>query len=115
MNNISIQLNDVRLIFSTLWSKISPVNEWQIERSISDFQVVKFNGHFFSVSNFNQLHSDSLNFIEKELSQNNAGKTVVVSHHVPTFFLFSSYRHPEVKISGFWPITFALHLATEFF
>ena len=68
MNNISIQLNDVRLIFSTLWSKISPVNKWQIERSISDFQVIKFNGHFFSVSNFNQLHSDSLNFIEKELS-----------------------------------------------
>jgi len=36
VNNISVQQNDVRLIFSTLWSKISPVNEWQIERNISE-------------------------------------------------------------------------------
>ena len=101
VNNISIQQNDVRLIFSTLWSKISPVNEWQIERSLSDFQVIKFNGHFFSVSNFNQLHSDSLNFIEKELSQNNAGKTVVVSHHVPTFLNFPSQYKGSILNEAF--------------
>ena len=101
VNNISIQQNDVRLIFSTLWSKISPVNEWQIERSISDFQVIKFNGHFFSVPNFNQLHSDSLNFIEKELSQNNAGKTVVVSHHVPTFLNFPSQYKGSILNEAF--------------
>ncbi|WP_152269039.1 metallophosphoesterase [Agriterribacter humi] len=101
VNNISFQHNDVRLIFSTLWSKISPVNEWQIERSINDFQVIKFNGHFFSVSNFNQLHSDSLNFIDKELSQNNAGKTVVVSHHVPTFLNFPSQYKGSILNEAF--------------
>ncbi len=90
VNNISIQHHDIRLIFSTLWSKISPVNEWQIARSISDFQVIRFNGLFFSVSNFNQLHSESLNFIESELGQNYTGKTVVVTHHVPTFLNFPS-------------------------
>lgn len=90
VNNISIQHLDVRLIFSTLWSKISPANEWQIARSISDFQVIKFNGLFFSVSNFNQFHSESLNFIESELGQNYTGKTVVVTHHVPTFLNFPS-------------------------
>ena len=88
VNNISIRQDDVMLIFSTLWSKISLVNEWQIERSISDFQVIKFNGHFFSASNFNQLHSESLDFIRKELSQNNTCKTVVITHHVPTFLNF---------------------------
>ncbi len=90
VNNISVQRDDVRLIFSTLWSKISPANEWQIERSINDFQVIKFNGHFFSASNVNQLHSNSVDFIEKELSLKNSDKTVVVSHHVPTFLNFPS-------------------------
>jgi len=89
-NNISVQQDDVRLIFSTLWSRISPANEWQIERSINDFQVIKFNGHFFSASNVNQLHSDSLDFIEKELRLKNSDKTVVISHHVPTFLNFPS-------------------------
>lgn len=90
VNNISVQQDDVRLIFSTLWSRISPANEWQIERSINDFQVIKFNGHFFSASNVNQLHSDSVDFIEKELSLKNSDKTVVISHHVPTFLNFPS-------------------------
>jgi len=91
VNNIAIQQDDVRLIFSTLWSRISPVNEWQIQRSINDFQLIKFNGHFFSASNFNQMHSDSLRFIENELSQNNVGQTVVVTHYVPTLLNYPSH------------------------
>jgi predicted phosphohydrolase len=101
VNNISIQHDDARFIFSTLWSKISPVNEWQIERSISDFQVIKFNGHFFSATNSNQLHSDSLNFLQKELSQNNTGKTVVITHHVPTFMNFPSQYKGSILNEAF--------------
>jgi predicted phosphohydrolase len=101
VNNISIQRGDVRLIFSTLWSKISPANEWQIARSISDFQVIKFNGLFFTVSNSNQLHSESLNFIESELGQNYTGKTVVVTHHVPTFLNFPSKHKGSILNEAF--------------
>jgi len=92
VNNISCQYNNARLSFSTLWSKISPANEWQIERSISDFQIIKFKDHFFSASNFNQLYSDSLDFIQKELVQENTDKTVVVTHYVPTFMNFPSQQ-----------------------
>ena len=101
VNNISIRHGDVKLIFSTLWSKISPANEWQIARSISDFQVIKFNGRFFSTANFNQFHSDSLNFIERELSQNFTGKTVVVTHHVPTFLNFPSQYKGSILNEAF--------------
>ena len=114
VNNISFQHEDVRLIFSTLWSKISPANEWQIERSISDFQVIKFNGHFFSTSNFNQLHSDSLDFIQKELGQNNAGKTVVITHHVPTFLNFPLQHKGSILNEAFavelFPIIESSHI-----
>lgn len=101
VNNISFQHNDIKLIFSTLWSKISPVNEWQIERSISDFQVIKFKDHVFSASDFNQLHCDGLEFIGKELSQNNTGKTVVVTHHVPTFMNFPSQHKGSILNEAF--------------
>jgi predicted phosphohydrolase len=85
VNNITIQAPDHRLIFSTLWTKISPDKEWQIERSLSDFQVIKFNGCLFSTENYNQLHVADLNFIKSELTRSFNGKTVVVTHHVPTF------------------------------
>ena len=86
---------------STLWSKISPANEWQISRSISDFQVIKFNGRFFSTANFNQFHSDSLNYLESELSQNFTGKTAVVTHHVPTFLNFPSQYKGSILNEAF--------------
>lgn len=101
VNNTSIQQNGVRIIFSTLWSKISPANEWQIERSISDFQVIKFKKHFFSASNFNQLHSDSLNFIQEELSKNTDGKIVAVTHHVPTYLNFPTQYKGSILNEAF--------------
>jgi predicted phosphohydrolase len=85
VNNLSVLQNNVRFIFSTLWSKINPVNQWQIERSISDFQVIKFNNYRLSADRFNQLHQESLQFITNELQKKSTSKSVVVTHHVPTF------------------------------
>ena len=85
MNNISLYHEDVKFIFSTLWSKISPVNEWLVLKSVSDFEQIKYGGHRFNVSDFNNLHVDCLAFIVKELNLSHDEETVVVSHHVPTF------------------------------
>lgn len=85
VNNISVVRNDIRFIFSTLWSSINPANQWQIERSISDFQVIKFNDYRLSADRFNQLHQESLQYITAELQTETTSKSVVVTHHVPTF------------------------------
>lgn len=84
VNNIALQHENVNLIFSTLWSKISPANEWQLERNVSDFQVIKFNNSKLSAAQFNLLHSESLQFVTSELYRQYNGKTVVITHHVPT-------------------------------
>ena len=84
VNNTSIQHHNINLIFSTLWSKISPANQWQIERGLSDFQVIKYNGYRLSAEWYNQMHSDSINFITAALQQHNTNKIIVVTHHVPT-------------------------------
>lgn len=85
LNNTTIQLQDIKLIFSTLWSKISPANQWNIERGLSDFHVIKHNGNKLTSAVYNQWHADSIDFINQELQLENQGKTVVVTHHVPTF------------------------------
>lgn len=94
VNNIAINQGDTRLLFSTLWSKINSAHQWQIERSMNDFQVIRFKDRRFSVEQFNRLHEESLDFITKELQQKTKPKTVVVTHHVPT------YLHYPEKYKG---------------
>lgn len=91
LNNAVVQFQDSKLIFSTLWSKISLANQWNVERGLSDFYVIKYKGNKLTSEVYNQLHEDSINFINQELQLGNQGKTVVVTHHVPTFM-----NYPEI-------------------
>ena len=98
VNNITIEKDTIRFIFSTLWSKIHPDNQWNIEKKISDFQVIKYKGYGFSVDKFNELHEESLHFIIPELHRNNPGKTIVVTHHVPTFLHYpEQYENSDLN------------------
>lgn len=85
LNNTVVEVENVNLIFSSLWSKISPANQWQIERGMSDFHVIKYKGSRFSAEQFNQLHAECLAFLKQALHYNNDTKKVVITHHVPTF------------------------------
>ena len=84
LNNQTVYLDGIRLIFSTLWTRISPQNEALIEGSINDFRLIKFKGKLLSASGYNQLHRESLVFVGQELAKDFKGKTLLVSHHVPT-------------------------------
>ena len=84
VNNVAIEQSSVKLIFSTLWSRINPANQWYIERRVSDFHVIKFNGRRFTTQDFNQLQEKDLRFITAELQSASMLKTVLVTHHVPT-------------------------------
>ena len=48
VNNTSVVHEHVKLVFSTLWSRISPGYQLQIERSLNDFHVIKHKGFRFS-------------------------------------------------------------------
>jgi predicted phosphohydrolase len=101
VNNVAIEKENVRIIFSTMWSKISPAYEWQIERGMSDFRVIKYNGSRFSALQYNQLHQNSLDFIGGELNKPFEGKTVVATHHVPTFLNYPEMYKGSVLTEGF--------------
>lgn len=85
VNNTSVVQDNVKLIFSTLWSQISPAYQWQIERSLNDFHLIKYKNYRFSAEQYNQLHKDSLAFIKNQLKAFEQEKIAVFTHHCPTF------------------------------
>lgn len=93
VNNTSVMLENVKLMFSTLWSKISPAYQWEIERGMNDFRLIKHKGFRFSAEQYNQLHEDSLDFIQQELKTTKKEKIAVFTHHCPTFLNYpEQYR-----------------------
>jgi len=84
VNNQVIPYKDINLICSTLWSRISPQNEWDLQQSIADFSTIRWKGRRFLPAHFNQLHEADLTFIKTALAGNAAATNIVVTHHVPT-------------------------------
>lgn len=101
LNNTSVVHDDVKIVFSTLWSKISPASEWQIERGMNDFHVIKYDKHRFSATQFNQFHEESINYLQNELKQKHIGKTIVVTHHVPTLLNYPSHYKGTILNEAF--------------
>ena len=105
VNNTSLQHDDVKMIFSTLWSKISPGYEYQIERSLSDFRAIRYKGYRFSAERYNELHAGSMAFLKQELATEASAKSIVVTHHVPTFM-----NYPEAYKGDILNEAFAVEL-----
>ncbi len=98
VNNITIEKDNTRFIFSTLWSKINPGKQWYIEKDVSDFQLIRYKGYRFSIDRFNELHEGCLQFIIPELHRNNTAKTIIITHHVPTFLNYpEQYKGSELN------------------
>lgn len=100
VNNTSVVHEEVKLIFSTLWSHISPSYQWQIERSMNDFHVIKHKGYRFSAEQYNRLHIESLAFIQNELSKKEE-KLAVFTHHCPTFLNYPEQYKGDVLNDAF--------------
>lgn len=101
VNNTSVVHGNAKLIFSTLWSKISPGYQWQIERSMSDFHLIKYKGFRFSAEQYNQLHEESLTFIQNELKTVKDEKVAVFTHHCPTFLNYPEQYKGNVLNEAF--------------
>jgi len=93
LNNTIIRQDNIELIFTTLWSKISPANQWTIFNSMNDFRLIKYQNDLLSIELYNQQHDQSFQFLTEVFATANSGKTVVVTHHVPTFMNYpEAYR-----------------------
>lgn len=100
VNNISVTLSGIRFVFSTLWSHISPANQWTIQESMADFQVIKYYDKPFTPVHYNEQHQVCKTFLQTTLSQKE-GKTIVVTHHVPTFLNYPTKFKGNVLSEAF--------------
>jgi predicted phosphohydrolase len=85
LNNTSIQTGNVKLIFSTLWTRIGLSNQFEIQLRYSDFHVIRNSGLRLSVDQYNLLHDRCLSFLKEEFTKEKPGKMIVISHHMPTY------------------------------
>ncbi len=98
VNNQTISYKKTNFIFSTLWSNISPQNEWDIQQSISDFSLIKINGKRFTPAHYNSLHQLSLDFLKSAVAKVDPNKAIVITHHVPTYFNYpEQYRNSPLN------------------
>lgn len=90
LNNKSIKIDEVEFFFTTLWSHISDKNQWYVSRRMNDFRLINFQSEYFSTHIYNQLHTQSLEFLQTAFAISKSSKKVVASHHIPTF-----HNYPE--------------------
>jgi predicted phosphohydrolase len=105
VNNTSFVHDNVRLIFTTLWTALSGVNQFAIQQQLSDFSVIKNKGRVFAPDDYNQIHNSCLHYLKQEILENNCEQTIVVTHHVPTML-----NYPEKYKGSFLNAAFAVEL-----
>jgi len=108
VNNMNVFNHELELIFTPLWSKISPANAMKIERSISDFRLIKYNGKRFTSDHFNKCHRQCLDFLKTEIAKPSDKKKVVVTHYVPTFMNYPEKYKGDVINEAFATELFGL-------
>ena len=99
VNNQVIDYKNISFICTTLWSHINVLHALQIQRSVTDFRNIEWEGKPFSTRQFNQLHNQSVAFLEKAFKEVSSEKRVVVTHHVPTLYNYPS-RYKNSPVNG---------------
>jgi len=91
LNNDAVVINGVRFLGAVLWTDFELEGEDQkyfamdhAAMCMNDFEVIEYAGQNFTPQQSAQLHAESRQWITDQLSMPFAGKTVVVSHHVPS-------------------------------
>lgn len=84
LHNVQKEYKGVRLIFSTLWSKINDFNIQVVEKGVADYECISFGKNKLRSSDSNRLHEISLEFLRDAFTGRTMQKTVVVTHHLPS-------------------------------
>lgn len=88
INNQTIVHDNHRFIVSTLWSEIDPLHQLEIHRRLQDYRYISKDTDTgkrpLMPEDSMEYHKISRNFIESELKKAFDGKTVIVTHHIPT-------------------------------
>ena len=83
VNNQSIDLGNIKLILTTLWTHIRAENMLIISKSVKDFQMIDYGDEVFNPIINNELNTRALNFIETQLASSDK-TNIIITHHAPS-------------------------------
>ena len=79
--------DDIDLIATPLWSRISPHRAAKTEGSVADFYRIKAGGKRLDAARFNREHERCLAFLQGAVAASRAKHIIVATHHVPSHTL----------------------------
>lgn len=82
-------IDDTKFIFGTLWSDGGKTLEekLKVESALNDFRLIKYDNRTFSVHDMIKIHKAQKRKIVSELKKHRSGKTIVITHHMPSYEL----------------------------
>ena len=91
LDNDAIEIEGVRFLGCILWTDFGLFGETEryfcmkhANRAMNDFNVIRHNGRRFSAQQSVKLHQYSREWLSHMLTEDYDGKTVVVTHHIPS-------------------------------
>jgi len=100
-NNIVVEESGIKILMSTLWSKIRDRNHGMIEYNMHDFRVIKYNGWKLTAKIFNEVHQNCLEFVTTNLAEFKNEKTIVLTHHIPTYLNYPERFRNDILNDAF--------------
>ena len=82
--NKVVHIDDTDFILTTLWSRISEIDEKAIWNGLNDFRQILYDGNILRPKECNQEHENCLRFIREAVGRSTAKHIVVVTHHAPS-------------------------------
>ena len=99
--NQVVRIDDTDFILSTLWSQISPVDEFFVWKGMNDFRQTLYDGKLLTPEKYNEMHRFCLEFVEKSIVESTAEHVVVVTHHLPTLQVVAPQHRDSILSSAF--------------
>lgn len=83
VNNCVIEEPDVRLIFTTLWSRIEQYKA-DILLGMNDFRHIRYEDKTIGIEHYNQVHAAAMDFLTGTIHPVPDKRQLVISHHLPS-------------------------------
>ena len=88
LENSAVELNGIRFLGAILWTDMNQGNNLVINAAkvgLNDFHVIRKDNRKFTPEDSIILHNQSVKWLKSELKKKFNGKTVVITHHLPSY------------------------------
>jgi len=104
LDNESIEINGVKFIGSTLWTDFDnndPVTKVACERGLNDYYYIHKGTKLIKANDALKEYNESVNFLKTSLQDIDKEKTVVVTHHTPSYKSCSEFFEGDILNGGY--------------